>query len=85
MGAMGAVMRAKKPDWAQRAVEKWLKKWKRGEPWLPELAKALRAHHRRVVRMVRKLREVNGPNLRYDAVYKSACDDILAALKEMEK
>lgn len=84
-------MTTRKPDWAQRMVEPY--EWHEGIDGgvfathirADNAATLLRAHHRRVKRMVSKLREVNGPNLRYDAVYKSACDDILAALKEMER
>lgn len=88
MGAMGAVMRAKKPDWAQRAAEKQLTKWKHGDAWLPEFAKALRAHHRKVKRMVQKLNQDSAHlyiNCDEISAYRLACEHIMDKLKELEQ
>lgn len=87
MDVMGVVVRAKKPDWAQRAAEKQFKKWKHGDAWLPEFAKALRAHHRKVKRMVitrRKSMQVESC-FHWEQGYIDACEDILDKLKEMER
>lgn len=79
MDVMGVVVRAKKPDWAQRAAEKQFKKWKHGDAWLPEFAKTLRAHHREVKRMVQNLKAAK------HGLSVHTLDEVLAKLKEMER
>lgn len=90
MGAMGAVMRAKKPDWAQRAVE--LVECK-DECSLPvvfrrDAVKLLRAHHRKVKRMVQKLNQDSAHlyiNCDEISAYRLACEHIMDKMKELEQ
>ena len=48
-------MATRKPDWADRQMQKALKTWNPSEAWLPHFTKELRKHHRRVVRVVKAL------------------------------
>lgn len=98
-------MTTRKPDWAQRAVEKAKVRSfyavrtnyqdcpAENEPKAVVLAidfekyaaRILRAHHRKVKRMVRKTGADRMIRSYYTIAYKDACRDILAELKEMER
>ena len=73
----------RKPDRAARLVEKlYLNTCSVDE--LAKVERLLHAEHRRVVRLVKKRREMVGVScLRVDAItaYELACDDILADLQ----
>jgi hypothetical protein len=79
----------KQPDWAQRAVEKRCPAACIAEADVDMVAALLRAHQRRVVRMVRKKRDavydIHGDASDYLRGNRDAFDVIYAALKEMEK
>lgn len=95
MGAMGAVMRAKKPDWAQRMVQKLLEDCTalpEADGWIAikrhDLESLLRVRHRKVKRMVQKLNQDSAHlyiNCDEISAYRLACEHIMDKLKELER
>jgi len=94
MGVMGVVVRNKKLDWAQRAVEPY--EWHEGIDGgvfathirADNAAALLRAHHRKVKRVINKIldgtyHEINGFDMALG--FDLALKKVLAKLKEMER
>jgi hypothetical protein len=83
----------KKHDWAERAVNKvmtgygWDARKRKSVVILPAQAAALlRAHHRRVMRMVQRLRRSKQSSVHLDDVITvTVCETLLASLEEMEQ